>query len=122
MKLESRAAQSVLVFGMYMILQGATLMIAPNFLLGIFGLPLETSVWSRVVGWALIALGYYYIRNALANNRNFFGWTVQVRSTQFLVFVGFVIFGLASPILLTTSGLEFLARIWTWIELRRTQP
>ncbi len=117
-----RAAQSVLVFGTYMIVQGLTLMLTPNLLLGILGLQLETSVWPRAVGWALIALGYFYVRNALADNRDFFGWTVQVRSAQFLVFIGFVTFGLASPILLATSGLEFLAGIWTWIELRRTQP
>jgi hypothetical protein len=115
----TRAAQSVLVFGAYMILQGATLMLAPNLLLGILGLPLETSVWPRAVGWALIALGYYYVRNALAGNHNFFGWTVQVRGAQFLVFIAFVVFSLASPVLLVTSGLEFLAGIWTWIELRR---
>ncbi len=118
----SRVAQSVLVFGTYMIAQGATLMLAPNLLLGILGLPPETSVWPRVVGWALIALGYYYVRNALAGNTDFFGWTVQVRGAQFLVFIAFVIFGLASPVLLATSGLEFLAGIWTWIELRQTHP
>jgi hypothetical protein len=121
MKPASRAAQSVLVFGAYMILQGAILMLAPNLLLGILGLPLETGVWPRAVGWALIALGYYYVRNALAGNRDFFGWTVQIRSAQPLVFIGFVIFNLANPILLATSGLEFLAGIWTWFELRRTQ-
>jgi hypothetical protein len=60
MKLASSAAQTVLIFGTYMILQGATLMLAPNFLLGILGLPLETGVWPRAVGWALIALGDYY--------------------------------------------------------------
>jgi hypothetical protein len=119
MKELSRAAQSVLVFGAYMIAQGATLMLTPNILLGILGLPLETSVWPRAVGWALITLGYYYVRNALAGNQDFFGWTVQVRSTQFLVFIAFVALGLASPILLATSGLEFLTGIWTWIELRR---
>jgi hypothetical protein len=122
MELASRAAQSVLIFGAYMIAQGLTLMLAPNLLLGILGLPLETSVWPRAGGWALIALGYYYIRNALAGNTDFFGWTVQVRGAQFLVFIGFVILGLASPILLATSGLEFLAGIWTWIELQRTPP
>jgi hypothetical protein len=117
----SRVAQSVLIFGAYMILQGLTLMLTPNFLLGILGLPPETSVWPRAVGWALIALGYYDVRNALTGNRDFFGWTVQVRNAQYLVFIGFVTFSLASPILLATSGLEFLAGIWTWIELRKTQ-
>jgi hypothetical protein len=120
LKFASRVAQSVLVFGAYMIAQGATLMLTPNLLLGILGLPLETSVWPRAVGWALIALGYYYVRNALAGNRDFFGWTVQIRSAQFLVFIAFVALGLANPILLATSGLEFLAGIWTWFELRRT--
>jgi hypothetical protein len=49
----------------------------------------------------------------MAGNRDFFSSTVQIRSAQFLVFIGFVMFGLASPILLATSGLEFLAGIWT---------
>ena len=62
----------------------------------------------------------YYVRNALMNNHDFFGWTVQVRGAQFLVFIAFVTLGLASPILLATSGLGFLAGIWTWIELHRT--
>ncbi len=33
----SRVTQSVLIFGTYMIAQGATLMLAPNLLLGILG-------------------------------------------------------------------------------------
>ena len=59
------------------------------------------------------------MRNALAGNTEFFGWTVQVRGAPFLVFIGFVIFKLTNPILVATSGLEFLAGIWTWIELRQ---
>ena len=117
----NRAAQSVLVFGVYMLGQGLLLMLAPNLLLGVLGLPLETSVWPRAVGVALGALGYYYVRNALVNNTEFFAWTVQVRTAQFIAFIGFVLFASASPVLLFTSGFEFLAGVWTWFELRRTR-
>jgi hypothetical protein len=78
----SRATQSVLIFGAYVIFQGATLMLAPNLLLGILGLPLETSVWPRAVGWALIALGYYYVRNALVYDHGDFEWFSQNHPTS----------------------------------------
>ncbi len=117
----SRAAQSVLIFGLYMLLQGTTLLLFPNFLLGFLGLGLAQDVWPRVAGLALLALAFYYIQSARANQRDFFAWTVMFRSFQLLVFVGFVLTGLGKPVLFLTSGIEFLAGLWTWLELRRSR-
>lgn len=116
----NRASLSVQVFGIYMLLQGAILLTAPNFLFTLLGLPLSGEVWPRAAGWALMALGFYYVQNARANYRPFFGWTVWVRSAQFLVFVGLVLFAGGKPVLLLTSGMEFLAGVWTGYELRRS--
>jgi hypothetical protein len=117
----NRAALSILVFGLYLLVQGALLLLAPNLLLSLFGLPPAQDVWPRAVGWALMALGFYYLQSARANVRLFFGWTVWVRSAQFVVFIGLVLAGLAKPVLLLTSGFEFVAGLWTPWELRR-QP
>lgn len=117
----SRVALSVLVFGIYMLIQGSLLLLAPNFLLDLFGLPPAQDVWPRVAGLALLALAFYYIQSARADHRDFFVWTVMFRSFQFAVFVGLVVTGLGQPILILTSGVEFAAGLWTWFELRRAQ-
>ena len=116
----NRATLSVLVFGIYMLLQGATLLMAPNLLFSLLGFPLSQEVWPRAAGWALMALGFYYVQNARANYRPFFEWTVWVRSCQLLVFIGLVLFAGGKPVLLLTSGIEFLAGLWTGYELRRS--
>ncbi|MER3482582.1 MAG: hypothetical protein C4332_04945 [Meiothermus sp.] len=115
----SRAALSVLIFGLYMLIEGATLLVAPNVLFALLGLPPSQEVWPRAAGWALMALGFYYLQNARANYRPFLEWTVWVRSAQFLVFIGLVLFAGGKPVLLF-SGVEFLAGLWTGYELRRS--
>jgi hypothetical protein len=117
----SRAAFSVWVFGLYLAGQGALLLVSPDFLLGLLGLPLSQDVWPRAVGVALLALAFYYVQSARAESRPFFGWTVQFRGFQFVVFVVLVALGLGEPILLLTSGVELLAGVWTWLELRTMQ-
>jgi hypothetical protein len=117
----SRVALSVLIFGAYMIVQGIALMLFPNVLLGVFGLPPALDAWPRIVGWALAALGFYYVQNARANFRAFFEWTVPVRVLQFVFFVLIVLSGLIKPTILLVSGLELLAGLWTFLELRRTR-
>lgn len=52
-----KAAKSVFVFGIYILVVGTTLMITPNTLLGPFGLELATDVWVRVTGMLIEILG-----------------------------------------------------------------
>lgn len=112
-------AFSVLVFGIYMFLQGALLLIAPNALLSVLQLPPTNEIWIRATGYALMALGFYYTQAARSNLQAFFRWTIPVRITQFFVFLAFVIFGLVGPVILLTAGIELLAGLWTWAALRR---
>lgn len=114
----ARAARSVLAFGGYMVIEGVVLLVAPNLLLRVAGLPETNEVWIRAAGWALVALGYYYIQAARHDLRPFFGWTVQIRTAQFGVFILLVALGMARPMLLVFSGIEFLAGMWTRAALR----
>jgi hypothetical protein len=113
------AAFSVLTFGIYMLLQGALLLVIPNILLSALHLPPTTEVWVRAAGYALMALGFYYTQAARHNVRAFFHWTIPVRITQFFVFLAFVLFGFVGPIILLTAGIELLAGVWTWLALRK---
>ena len=112
----SKAALSMFVFGIYVIVLGVILMVIPNVLLAIFGLPATTEVWIRVMGMLVIILGYYYIR-ASKNEKemiSFYRWSVHARSSVIIFFIIFVLFGLVKPILILFGVVDLAGAIWTW--------
>lgn len=115
----SPAAISVFVFGVYMAGEAAILMIAPNVLLSMFGLPLAQEVWVRVTGIALAVFGYYYIRAAFQEIRPFFVLTTQGRALQFVLFAALVLTGVGQPILLLFASVELASGIWTYLALKK---
>jgi len=115
----SKAARSLFVFGIYLILLGLFLLIAPNTLITFFGLPAANDVWIRVVGMLLVLLAYYDIQAARKNLVDFFRWSVVARTSVIVFFTVFVILDLVKPILLLFGGVDFLAAMWTYIALRR---
>src|SRR2546426_5109904 len=60
----SRSAKTILVFGLYLCVLGFILLVTPNTLLGVLGLPLTTEVWIRIVGGLVAIAGGYYIQGA----------------------------------------------------------
>ncbi len=117
----SYAAKTVFAFGAYMLGQGAILLLVPNLLLGIVGLPLANEVWVRVVGIAVSVLGFFYIMAAREDFRPFFQWTLISRSFQLIAFIGLVGCGFVSPIILLFAGTEFLSGVWTFFALRQSK-
>ena len=115
----NKSARSLFVFGIYMLLLGATVVLAPNLLLSLFHLPPTDEVWIRVVGVLVIFLGIYDLVAARQGLVVLIAWTVPVRLSVILFFAVFVIAGLAPPILLLFGAVDFIAAIWTWYHLRR---
>ena len=115
----SKAARSLFVFGVYLILLGLFLLIAPNTLITFFGLPTTSDIWIRVVGMLLVLLAYYDIQAARKNLTNFFRWSVVARMSVIVFFAVFVILDLVKPILLLFGGVDLLAAVWTYIALRK---
>jgi hypothetical protein len=116
----SPAAFSVLAFAIFMAGESLLLMIAPNFLMGIIGLPPVQEPFVRIVGLALMVFAYYYTRAALANLKTFFEFTVTGRMLQFVLFVGLFLAGLVPAILLGLSAVELASGVWTWFALKRS--
>jgi uncharacterized membrane protein len=114
----SNSARSVFVFGLYLLVLGIVLLVAPNFLLGIFFLPSTTEVWVRVVGMLVLFLGFYYTQAARKEMTDFLRWTVYVRSTVIVFFAVFVLLGFASPPLILFGVVDLLGAIWTGLALR----
>jgi len=116
------AARSVNIFGIYLLLLAVTLIVAPNPLLELFGLPQTSEVWIRVVGMLVAFLGIYYRVAAAANLTPFFVATIMVRGSVILFFLGFVLAGWVGWQLLIFGGVDLAGAIWTWRALRQTAP
>ncbi|WP_420576994.1 hypothetical protein [Ekhidna sp.] len=116
-----KPAKTVWLFGIYLLIEGLFLMLAPSSLLSSIGIPDPESVWRIVIGFVVAVLGYYYIRNAKENLVPFFGFTVQVRIIQFVFFIWLYVFERGTLALVVFSFIEFVAGMWTWNSLKRSR-
>jgi hypothetical protein len=116
------AATTIRVFGGYLFVIAAAMMLVPNQFLAIAGMPAVDDVWIRVVGMLAGILGYYYVRAAAAGLNAFFAWTVHARLGVLVVFAAFVGFGLAPPMLVAFGVIDAAAALWTWSALRAAGP
>lgn len=114
----TKPARTILVFGLYAGALGAALVLAPNAPLALFGLPPTDEVWIRVVGMLLLIIGGYYVRAARLELEPFFRMTVYGRAVIIVFLLGFVLAGLAKPVLLLFGAVDLAAAIWTATALR----
>jgi hypothetical protein len=114
----SAAGLSVLVFGIYVVLNGAGFTLIPNTLLGLLGVPTTNEPWIRILGWVMVALGYYYIQTGRHDIRPFFMWTVYARVSVLIMFVIFCLLGWAPTTILIFGAVDLLGAVWTFLALR----
>ncbi|MBX2964003.1 MAG: hypothetical protein KF687_15935 [Cyclobacteriaceae bacterium] len=113
------ASRSVYYFGFYLLVLGIILIAFPNMLLPLFQFPEATEPWIRVAGMLVFHLGLYYIFMASTNNTIFLILTVYTRVAVLVWFVAFVIFGWASPMLISFGVVDATAALWTYTALRK---
>ena len=111
-------AKTIRLFGIYLLIEGVFLMVAPSWVLSAIGIPDPESVWRLILGFVVAVLGYYYVRNAQANLTPFFAFTVQVRIIQFVFFVCLYVFDRGTLALVGFSFIEFVAGMLTWRALK----
>ena len=114
----SKAALSVWIFSFYLYALGAVLLIVPNLLLGLFGLPSTDEVWIRVVGMLVLILGYYYMTVGRNDLTPMIKATVFGRWGVLIFFIAFVIEGFAPPVLILFGVIDAAAATWTALSLR----
>ena len=116
----SRAAKSVFVWGIYMLVLGGTFLLIPNVALPLFGFPPTNEIWIRGMAMLAVALGYFYVQAARHEMLQFFRWKVQGHIFGVICMVMFVILQLGPPMLLLFASADLLAAIWTGLALRDT--
>jgi hypothetical protein len=117
----SRAAKSLFVFGIYLCGLGWILLLAPNLILQLFGLPPTDEVWIRVNGMFVLCLSFYYIQSARSELTNFIRWTVLGRAAVIFYFAAFVLLVSAPKALLLFGLIDLLSAIWTWLALKKDE-
>lgn len=117
------AAKSVFIFGLYLVVVGLGLLVAPNPFLAPLGFPPAADVsWLRVLGVLVLCLATYYLVAARANLTPLIRATVFVRAGVFVVFGTLVLLNLGPKPLALLGTVDLIASLWTWSALRRGQP
>ncbi|HVU12059.1 MAG TPA: hypothetical protein VHD90_12315 [Phototrophicaceae bacterium] len=109
----SRASISIYVYSVYLIGQGLVLLVAPNFALGLFGLPAAHEVWVRVLGYALISASSYLIFAARRDVTDIFIASIVFRIGLLIAFAVFVALGYAPSALLLLAPADVIFALWT---------
>jgi uncharacterized membrane protein len=112
------AGRSLLVFGIYLVVLGMFLLIAPNPLVTRFGLPATHDVWIRVVGMLLVLLASYEIQAARRELSDFFRWSVYATASVIACFAMFALASFVKPILLLFGRVALVTAAWTRLALR----
>jgi hypothetical protein len=117
----SPAALSIAVYSIYLFGQGAALLLVPNTILPILGLPQATDFWIRIVGLISIFFGAYYVLAARMEWRPFFELTIVTRALVVAAFMIFAVTSIAPGSIVLLAPADVVFTIWTWVALRRGQ-
>jgi hypothetical protein len=113
----SKAAKTIVAFGIYMALTGLFLVVAPNTLLALVHLPPSHDGWIRLLGMFMIIVAFYYLRTAGSEVPAFFRATVYGRTFMgfFMVWLGLTQIGW---VLAAFAVPEWIGAAATWFALR----
>ena len=114
----SNSGRSLLIFGVYTILNGVGLLLFPGPMLSLFGLEIPTEIWVRVAGWLICLLGFYYIAAGMLDLTPFVRLTVYGRASVFVFYAVLVAAALVSPAMLIVGAIDLIAAGWTGLALR----
>ena len=116
----SPAARSILVYSIYVLGLGATLLLAPNVPLPLVGLPQATEVWIRVAGMTVIFLGIFYFVAARNEFRPLFVASIAIRLAVPFIFASFAVAGFVAWNIVLLTPLDVIFAVWTLLALRRS--
>lgn len=114
----TRAAWSLLAFGLYLAMGGIVLLGAPRTLCWVLGLAPPEGVWVRLVGMFFLLFAFYCVRAAREEQTSFMRWSLWTRPTTIVFLLGFVAARLVEPIMLLFGVVDLLAAAWTALALR----
>ena len=117
----TRSGRSLWIFGLYVWLVAAGLLLIPNLMLGLFGLPETNEIWIRVVGIPLVLLGGYYFLAGRNDLVPFIRWSVPARASVILFYLILALTGAVKPTILLFGVVDLVGAGWTALSIRADQ-
>jgi hypothetical protein len=114
----SAAAKTLFIFGIYLCGLGLILLLVPNLLLQVFGVPATHEVWIRINGMFVLCLSYFYVQAARHELTAFIRWTIWGRAAVIVYFVAFVLLVSAPKALLLFGLIDLLSATSTWLAFK----
>jgi hypothetical protein len=112
------APRSLQVFGIYLLVLAVGLVLTPNALLALFGMPSTEEVWIRVLGLLVGIVGAYYLIMAARSLAPLYMPTVVARVVAFVLLGAFALLQIGPPQLALFGVIDLLGALWTWSALR----
>ncbi|MGA0920372.1 MAG: hypothetical protein ACO31W_00865 [Gemmatimonadaceae bacterium] len=109
----NNTARSLIMFGVYDLLVGAALFLAPGPTLDLLRTTRTTEHWIRLLGMSAMVLGFYYIVAGRANLTLMARASLWGRLGMATGFAALVLCDLAPVLLLGIAGNELLGVLWT---------
>ncbi len=114
----SRAARSLLVFGVYLVVLGLALAIAPNVVARLVGVPETREPWLRIVGALAVNIGVFYATAARKELRPIMVASVPTRLAIPVWLLAFVAFADADASVMVFGVADLAGAVWTAAALR----
>ena len=115
----SRAAFSILVFGIYLLVLALALIASPNTLLTLLGIAPASEPWIRVAGVVLLSMAAYYLAAARVDATSFFRWSTIARPLLFAGLTALAVLRLADARVMLFGLPELIGAVWTrWALMR----
>ena len=117
----SRAAMSIFIFGIYIIILGIIFLFVPEIMFLMLAYPTPPDLISRIIGMVFLFLAYLYIRAALDEEgmTKFFMWTVHTRALVIIFFSIFAALQLVNPLIIMFGVVDIAGALWTFWALRK---
>jgi hypothetical protein len=114
------AARSVFAFGIYVVLVGIAVGIAPDLILRLLRFPPASDAWVRMVGILAAVIGAYDIISGLSNAEANIRASVPIRFVFAAACMALVVLRFMPPALLPLAAIDAAGATWTAVALRRT--
>ncbi|WP_421851625.1 hypothetical protein [Oricola sp.] len=117
----SKAAISIMAYGIYALGAGVTFLLVPNMALPIYGMEPAADHWITTVAILTLGLAYYYITAARTENRGFFHMSWKGRTWFFTATLATVLLGKAPVGMLLVGSTDLIMALWTVWAIRQDE-
>lgn len=114
----SRAAWSMLIFGIYVSLFGVALTFAPQFVVSLFKLPAAPVGWVRTAGLLALVIGAYDTASAWIDSPIYYRTSIFSRIAFAIAVGALVITEQMPPSVLPLGVIDVIGATWTALAMR----